>query len=134
MNNMFYACLLLVIVSGCVGSDLPDLHDVTGVVTLDKTPLPGAEVYFAPLGGRGRTSMGITDNDGRFTLQFNSKAKGTVLGKHSVTFSKLVYKDPPGKDDPGKQLLLAKYQKADNLEVEIKPGNNEFTFDLLSKE
>lgn len=63
---------------------------VSGVVTLDGKPLPGAHVSFQPVGkaeNPGLGSVGIADESGRFELTTPRRDVGAVRGKHSVVIS-----------------------------------------------
>ncbi len=122
------SCLLC---ASCA-SDEPDLHAVTGVVTLDGAPVEHAEVMFSPQSGTGRTCLAHTDAQGKFVLRFTSSAAGAPLGTYSVTVSKVIPNDEVP-NDPGKELLPRKYQRPDTTVVEIVSGPNEITLDLKSK-
>ncbi len=60
------ALVLLAAVSGCGSGRVK----VTGRVTYKGEPVPSTEVYFQPDDGS-RTSIGKTDDDGRFSLRFS---------------------------------------------------------------
>jgi hypothetical protein len=72
---------------GC-GSGSPYVR-VSGVVTLNGKPYPGAVVNFQPMGTKenpypGRGSYGHTNEHGRFTLVVDDRIAGAVVGKHRV--------------------------------------------------
>jgi hypothetical protein len=73
---------------GCGRGNYPEVATVTGVVLLDGKPLEGAEVTFAPL--EGRSSTGLTDHTGKYSLSYTKKVRGAVLGQHTVKISKVV--------------------------------------------
>jgi hypothetical protein len=81
--------LLAVLLAGCGGVSYRTAP-VSGRVTLDSKPLPGALVQFVPEGGTATaplpSSVGTTDEDGRYTLVLNGggNAPGAVVGKHKV--------------------------------------------------
>lgn len=87
---------------------------VTGVVTLDGQPLPGAEIMF--VGNDGKKFSGKTDEQGRYDL--GRAKRGVPVGTHRVTIS--------GPDIP------MKYSDTEGspLVVEIESGENQFVFDL----
>lgn len=121
---------------GCLGGSaepLPDLGEVTGVVTLDGQPLENAQVIFEPkqIGekGRGRASNATTGADGSYTLSFNADADGASLGSHKV----MILKMPDDPSEPGKQMLPAKYNEKTELTAEVKAGANSINFDLKTK-
>jgi hypothetical protein len=63
---------------------------VSGVVTLDGSPIPNVQVSFEPKMNRGVDSsacpgsFGVTDADGRYELSW-SGASGAMVGEHIVT-------------------------------------------------
>jgi hypothetical protein len=88
------ACLLGVLLSlllaGCGGVG-PRTVPVSGTVTLNGQPLANATVVFVPVPDAASkdplpSSVGITDNEGHYSLVLNtdSKKKGAVVGKHKV--------------------------------------------------
>ncbi len=118
---------------GCGESaDHPDLGRVTGVVTLDGAPLPGAVVGFQPV--QGRPSSGLTDNEGRYTLLYTADAQGAIIGTHTVSISTERYADQPdGSSQLVPEKIPAKYNKKTTLTQEVKAGSNQFNFELTSK-
>ena len=90
------ALLLLVVMfvaSGC-GTREFELSPVSGIVTLDGTPVAGARVIFEPMRtgqqalAAGPSSDGTTDEAGRYSLELTSDGTlGAVVGDHSVTIS-----------------------------------------------
>ncbi|MCA9267794.1 MAG: carboxypeptidase regulatory-like domain-containing protein [Planctomycetales bacterium] len=83
-------CLLaaLVFLSGCCGRhvDLPPTARVNGTVTLDGSPVAGAQVQFIPDASQGTTgapAMGFTDDTGKFDL-VTATVKGAIVGHHRV--------------------------------------------------
>jgi len=72
----------LVLVTGCGGG--PNTADVEGVVTIDGKPVPGVEITFQPVDG-GRASVGVTDETGRYRLNYSPSASGALIGDHRVT-------------------------------------------------
>jgi len=90
--------------AGCGGSTekVVKLVPVTGLVTLDGKPLPGAAVLFRPQAGTpGDGGFGTTDDEGRYSLQHRSQKPGIELGSYTVAFSKVTLQDgspiPEGK-------------------------------------
>jgi hypothetical protein len=129
--NLALACLLLA--EGCgsgAPADQPELGEVTGVVTLDGKPLPNVIVTFNP--AKGRPSIGTTDEMGSYTLSYLGHLDGAVVGPNTVTIATPQdHPDPPG--HPFKDPIPAKYNNETTLTADVKPGANEFNFDLLSK-
>jgi hypothetical protein len=75
------APLLLVALAGCGAG--PRIVKVRGTLTYKGVPVKHAYVDFTP--EHGRPSWGQTDEEGRFTLNYDSKQDGAVVGKHKVS-------------------------------------------------
>jgi hypothetical protein len=108
---------------GCGGSgDMPEIGQVSGTVTLDGKPLPGALIKFKP--DVGRVSAAVTDAEGRYTLQYKKDVYGTKLGTNTVSLEyELGASGPPIPRSWGDQSTE---------KVEVKPGDNTFDFALKS--
>jgi hypothetical protein len=116
----FVGCMAFTLLSGCGGStDQPELGDVSGVVTLDGTPVAGVNVVFKP--DAGRAAGGNTDAEGRYTLQYLDGVEGCKLGPNTVGFDW-----PPGSANT--VGFPAKYNGDAAFKFDVKPGSN--TFDL----
>lgn len=74
--GFFVGSLLSLLATGC-GSGY-SLGTVTGTVTLDGKPLPQATVTFSR--GKGRTSVGTTDEQGRYKLLYTVNQQGAEPG------------------------------------------------------
>ncbi len=72
-----------VLLAACGRGDLPPLGQVSGTVTMDGKPLSDVTVQFSPEAG-GRTSVGITDQNGVYQLAYTSDAMGAQVGKHTA--------------------------------------------------
>ena len=127
--------ILILSLTGCGGGGepIPELAEVTGIVTMDGTPLSNAKVIFEPQqaseNGRRRASSATTQSDGSYALEYNSDASGATPGSHKV----MILKMPDNPDDAGTQLVPAKYNDKTELTAEVKTGENSFNFDLKSK-
>ena len=76
--------LLVAVLLGVFGCNRgPQMAPVTGVVLLNGQPVDGAAVLFTPEAG-GRPADGVTDKEGKFTLQTFEPGDGAVVGKHKV--------------------------------------------------
>jgi hypothetical protein len=73
--------LLLVALAGCGGG--PSLVEVAGTLTHKGKPVPNTQITFMP--EKGRPSLGLTDEEGNFTLGYAPGKDGVVLGKHIVS-------------------------------------------------
>lgn len=121
----------LLLLTGCGGPS--NVGGVEGVVTLDGKPLPNAMVQFQP--ETGRPSVGMTDAEGRYQLQYTADAAGAALGRHTVCIStggKRMNAET-GEIKVYPELVPAKYNTNTELTVEVKPGGNELNFELVSQ-
>ena len=115
--------------SGCGGdANLPELGEVTGVVTLDDKPAEGLTVTFEPQDTR--PSSGETDAEGRYVLYYNPDNRGAALGEHTVRITELEKEGEPGAET---QLIPPEYNVESTLKKQVKPGPNEINFDLKWK-
>lgn len=77
-----FALLMATLAAGCGRGDLDGL--VRGQVLLDGRPLAGAAVVFSPVSGE-RASVGVTDANGQYELEFTGTKRGAFVGQHKVT-------------------------------------------------
>lgn len=70
----------LALLAGC--SDGPKVVRVSGTVTHNGKPVPSLTVHFIP--ETGRPSWGLTDENGRFTLEYDNKLQGALVGSHTI--------------------------------------------------
>jgi len=101
-----------------------NLVDVSGTVTLDGQPLPGARVLFRPK--QGRPSAGITDDVGHYKLQYTAEKPGALPGEHSVIIT-------TASEESGKEVVPARYNVKSTLKVSVDPGQRTHDFALDSK-
>ncbi len=123
-----YLCLGVLIVAalGC-GSKEP-MGQVSGKVTLQGNPLPGAEVEFQPVDNR-PPSTGRTDAQGRYELQYSAQQRGAVAGEHVVRIT--TEQDPSDDGTPGTpEKLPPKYNVQSDLKRTVKPGRQTIDFEL----
>ncbi len=119
------AVLGMLFLAGCSRGDRPSLGLVSGTVTLDGKPLAGARVIFEPVEG-GRASTSTTDSRGRYELIYIRTDKGAKVGPHNVRIF-------AGNADLGRaEVVPPRYNLQTTLRVEVKPGENERNFELLS--
>lgn len=124
--------LVALVVVGCGSAS--GLGRVSGVVTLDGKPLPAATVTFSR--GQGRMSVGMTDEAGRYTLQYTPHALGAEPGQHTVSITTRI-DAVTGEGDIASvegrpELLPARYHEKSELTAEVKPGRNTIDFGLTS--
>lgn len=69
------------------GADRPNVIPVSGHVTFDGKPLDGANVTFIPTGTE-PGAFGVTDAEGKFSLQTFIEGDGAAAGSYTVTIIK----------------------------------------------
>jgi len=131
---------LLVALAGCGDEgDYSSLNlvEVTGKVTLDGSPLAGAQVAFS--GTDGHTPMGKTNDAGEYRLYYDSEHPGCTPGEKLVRITTGLMDegtDPEGTTDDGAPIaepIPAIYNRQSKLTADVSPSNRTFNFDLLSK-
>jgi len=126
------ACVSLVLavfLTGC-GSDGPERGVVTGKVTLNGDPLPGADIVFQP--EEGSPSLAVTDDKGRYDLMYTRDKRGAMVGEHVVQITTpTTSTDAQGNQVMVPQQVPPKYN-AGSLTREVKPGRNSYDFDLTN--
>ena len=117
--------LLICVATGC-GRSGPEVAPVTGRVTLDGRPLETVDVVFQPTDGK-PPSTSRTDADGNYELLYKRGLMGARVGEHTVRigFTSGIVKNPPN--------VPARNNTGSELRAEVKPGGNEFNFDLKSE-
>jgi hypothetical protein len=122
MRRQIHTYLAMIAVSATIGctrsaTDHPETIEVTGNVTFNGAAIAGAIVSFSPKAEDGYAAVGVTDNQGDFTLQTFETDDGAVPGDYAITVSKSVqesYQDEGSTaEDPG----LA-YLKLDELDMD----------------
>ena len=128
---------------GCFGD--PELHPVTGKVTLQGKSYERLIVYFRPLQGEiSQFNMGVGETDGSGNLALRSSAgNGLAAGTYRVAFSCMTVRGTgavPGMDEKADdnqniqmvERVPTKYADLENspVEFEVRAGTNEFIFDI----
>ena len=115
----------------------PPLGQVTGRVILNGQPLPNAIVRFAPkdpIYGEAQNgkhlaasvSMGVTDDNGNYSLLYVTDVKGAYVGMHKVSIE--------AKDASGRERLLPEFNSRTTLDREVKTGAQVMDFDVKSND
>ncbi|HQU41268.1 MAG: hypothetical protein B7Z73_03230 [Planctomycetia bacterium 21-64-5] len=143
MKSFFVFAVLCCFVCGCGKSTGPPkalIIPVTGTVTLDGKPLPGADVTFIPSQGIGAFT-GRTNDDGSYQLEGLVGAKAKCQGKCGVRISRMLKPDGslPSPDEPpanvgATESLPERYSSASTTELsaEVPEGGGKFDFPLKS--
>jgi hypothetical protein len=109
----------------------------TGVVRLDGKPVPaGVIVRFQPRVPQGSTSIGVTDDDGRFVLKFNATTTGVMPGDSLVSLAIRESYDTRGVPFIPENLRAIRipesYGPSSTLVKTVKPGSNVIDIDIGS--
>lgn len=120
LSLVWIVCLMF---TGCGGADHPPLGYVSGTVTMDGEPLEGLLVLFKPADGR--AASGVTDGEGKYSLEYTYGVAGAKTGPATVMFEW-----PLGTKNA--KPLADRYTTKSDQKVEIKSGSNTFDFDLKS--
>jgi hypothetical protein len=127
-------CCVLV-VTGCESKKY-SLVDVSGKVTLDGKPVPGAVVNFQPQAREGRSpgpgSTGRCDAEGQFQLSTIRDEPGVVVGIHNVRIFSYSPESPAVSDtdtEPRKEIIPDRYNYASELTFEV-PASGTDTADF----
>jgi len=105
----------------------PTLAPVSGTITLDGTPLPGATIRLIPTAGQ-RAAIGLTDDSGKYVLTTSQEGDGAAPGIYRVTISATAL--PGARSRPRGEYSDP---KTSPLAVQVAPGNNVFDFALQSE-
>jgi hypothetical protein len=113
--------------------NLPPLGEVAGKVTMDGQPLVGATVRFAPKdpiygetkNGKPKAasvSMGITDDNGHYSLLYVTDVNGAYVGEHRISIE--------AKDISGIERVRLDFNARSKLVREVKAGKQEMDFEV----
>lgn len=128
---------------GCKpAANRPATAPVSGVVTLQGSPVAGATVSFQAADGT-RSAVAITDAAGRYELTTFVRGDGAVPGDYTVTITKITqeavgtptgekYEPPTGPIPEPKNELPQKYATAgkSGLKATVASGKNTADFEL----
>jgi hypothetical protein len=123
------SCLLLaeLTLSGCGNSNL-SVAPVSGTVTLDGTPLKKASVTFQPKDG-GRPSFGVTNDQGRYVLEYSLNELGAKVGICTVRITT----ESRGDDGKVTKEMVPKRYTTSPIEVKVESKSNTIDIGLTSK-
>jgi hypothetical protein len=89
--------VILLLITGCGGTDRPPLAPVSGVLLNGDKPVADATVTFNMEGKEmPRVGMGKTDSEGKFYITTYDTRDGAYIGTHVVTISKIAASDVVG--------------------------------------
>lgn len=107
----------------------------TGVVRAKGQPVPaGVVVRFQPQVPKGSTSIGVTDDDGRYILRFNANTFGVMPGDSVVSLAIRESYDARGVPFIPESLRVIRIPEScgtkSTLVKTVKPGANVIDIDL----
>jgi hypothetical protein len=112
------------LVAFCIGCKKnSNVGEVSGRVTYGGKPLSTAQVDFDPE-GEGKKSVGYTDANGYYELQYTLHETGALVGRHKVRVIVMPAEGSPPLSIP------AEYGSNSQLEFEVQPGHNRFDIDI----
>lgn len=127
------------LLAGCSGNPY-EIAPVSGRITLDGDPVAKAIVSFEPVGEGdklrlGPGSFGVTDAEGRYTLETVDRRSGAVVGEHRVTIS--TFRAAPDRSKMEvvrKEEIPARYNDESELTFVVPPeGSENADFELVSE-
>ena len=132
VSGVISTVLLMLLVPGCFGGNGVPLGSVEGRVTKDGSPISDATVTFFP--EEGRPSVGVTDSDGRYSLQFTRDLDGAMVGKHRVNITYGGRQAPPDASDPTRRAKPVKSIPRQDIDwaedIEVSRSDNTIDFDF----
>jgi hypothetical protein len=152
MKSFFvYGILMMMLFGLAIGcSDHHSMIDYSGVdlvkgsgrITLDGQPLPFAQVFFEDV-EKGTTAFALTDENGKFTLMFNSAKEGVEAGNKRVQIwtarGGVEFRDKIPKENLGrsKERVPDRYNRKTELLCTVLSSKEQrtqiFDFELESK-
>jgi hypothetical protein len=121
--------LTCIVALGCGG---PQMGQVTGVVTLDGQPVTGAQVTFSPRQG-GFESTGVTDQSGRYVLNYVHGKSGAVVGTHQICITTERRANKDTEEAGVAESIPNGYNENSTLTAGVGRGSNNIDFALDSK-
>jgi len=134
-HNKIRVCLLLFLLgslgllTGC-GPKNPwgDVYPVEGTVTFDGNPASRLEVTFTP--EQGRPSVGGTDDNGKFKMEYTIRQSGVQAGKSRVMLS--IPMGSQGQNDAAKKVVEVMKSRKEPYHVEITKKEKDLRLDFTS--
>jgi len=95
---------------------------------MDGEPVAGKEVVFTP--AQGRSSIGLTNENGDYKMMYTFKWEGAMIGSHKVT----VTTERRGglRDTAWIETIPLKYNGQSTLTAVVEDKNNRINFELVS--
>jgi hypothetical protein len=125
---------------GCGGGDeVPPLFPVTGTVTYNGSPVPGATVVFVPEAKQKSKGVvpvrpaGVADDEGNFVLMLTEKHAGAPEGKYKVAITAVEqFGDEDDSEARRPNAIPDKFGNpaTSGLTAVVEDGDNVVNFDL----
>jgi len=134
-HDKIRVCLLFLLLgsfallAGC-GPKNPwgDVYPVEGTVTFDGDPASRLEVTFTP--EQGRPSVGGTDDNGKFKMEYTIRQSGVQAGKSRVMLS--IPMGSQGQNDAAKKVVEVMKNRKEPYFVEITKKEKDLRLDFTS--
>ncbi len=128
-------CAVVLVAVGLGGCGRGVGATATGVVRANGNPVPaGVIVRFQPRAPSGSTSIGVTDDQGRFTLRFNANTVGVMPGESVVSLAIRESYDSEGRPFIPEPLRRIRIPEScgtkSTLMKTVRPGANEIEIDI----
>jgi len=140
MRQLLPGLILAISVCGCGGGNSVETVPVSGVIEMNGEPLANAAVMFqiaSETQGTAPTSVGITDDEGRYTLKLStSNTSGAVVGEHRVQVTMDGYEEDEEDDSDGTatESIPEKYNVNTELKFRVpENGTDQANFSLRSE-
>jgi hypothetical protein len=115
------------------GCDEPTTGTVTGMITVDGAPAKNGSIAFFPVDGKASTA-GAEIVDGHYTAEVAFGQSKVEIRVPKVVGERKLYDAP---NSPMKSVLAeslpAKYNDASELTLDVKPGENQKDYSLMTK-
>jgi len=122
------------LLAGCQKNQWGNIYLVEGTVTFDGAPASRLEVTFIP--EQGRPSVGATDENGKFKMEYTIRQSGVQAGKSTVTLA--IPMGSQGQNEAAQKVAEIMKNRKEPYTVEItkkeKDLRLEFTSADLAKE
>ena len=121
-------CLTLPTLIGCGGGTDLNLVPVSGVVTTKEgKPVKDASVAFTPKTSKmdAPTSIGKTDDEGRFTLATIDGNEGALIGEHSVSITINIEDEDDDTGESLQELIPKEYNSETTLKFMVPEGGSD---------
>ena len=126
---LFFLMISLSLFAGCRPKNpWGDIYPVEGTVTFDGTPASRLEVTFMP--EQGRPSVGGTDENGKFKMEYTIRQSGVQAGKCRVSLT--IPMGAQGQNEAAKKVAEVMKGRKEPYYVEITKRETDLRLDFTS--